>query len=827
MRINHNIAALNTYNKLSANQATTAKSLEKLSSGLKINKAGDNAAGLAISEKMRGQIRGLDQASTNANDAISLINTAEGALGETHSILQRMRELAVQSSNDTNVTIDRSEIQKEMNQLTSEINRIGNTTEFNTQKLLNGGGTEKALTVNTITAGAGVGGVVGGAAMGTTDTAATWKTNIAGKASGSALLGSTSSIKFGDTTINFNVVAGSATATLDASSITSTSATINISYSGAVTSGDIQDRIMSAFSGIKTAGGLSDVTISSGAGNQVIVTAGNNPHYNGNTFVVSGGLSAISVNSGITVGAGDGAANFGIDTLATSKAGVAEVKVSDALAVGTSGDSQVFTFKGISVTVSTASGATTTSQSNTTATSANLVVASGMTSGAFATLLATTFESIKTQGGSASLIKDFDFEAATNTLKITAKTKTDDYQAIDLMRSANGAPASEIINTGAAAKVAGVDEVRGSFAFSIDESFEAIGSKVEILGQTFTGVTSGATGNQFVVGTDAAEQAASLVKAMNSNEKISSRFDVSSDGAKITFKEKAQQATGTQLTRGTVLDNEEIAGKSQFSIDESVAVGGKYEIDGVKIEVTDDTSHSGLANGTAVLYNASTTQQAMNLANAINANSTLKAKYEPATSSSNTIELLQKTGKTSMTETEAKTGTNANEGFEANFQIGANTAQSLTVEVNDMRSLALGIAGEKEAGKAVAKNGSEASFTATKNVTDGTTNTGAEYALDVSTHEKATAAVSVINDAIESVSAERSKLGSYQNRLEHTINNLGTSSENLTTAESRIRDVDMAKEMMEFTKNNILSQAAQSMLAQANQQPQGVLQLLQ
>lgn len=138
MIINHNMASLNTYNKLATNTANTAKSLEKLSSGLRINKAGDDAAGLAISEKMRGQIRGLDQAARNSQDAISLIQTAEGSLSETHSILQRMRELATQSANDTNTGSDRTEIQKEMNQLSSEINRIGNTTDFNSKKLLNG-----------------------------------------------------------------------------------------------------------------------------------------------------------------------------------------------------------------------------------------------------------------------------------------------------------------------------------------------------------------------------------------------------------------------------------------------------------------------------------------------------------------------------------------------------------------------------------------------------------------------------------------------------------------------------------------------------------------
>ncbi|MCM3124128.1 MULTISPECIES: flagellin [unclassified Mesobacillus] len=136
MRINHNIAALNTHRQLNSATNAQSKSMEKLSSGLRINRAGDDAAGLAISEKMRGQIRGLDQASRNAQDGISLIQTAEGALNETHSILQRMRELAVQSANDTNTSTDRGELQKELDQLVDEIDRIAGNTEFNTQNLL-------------------------------------------------------------------------------------------------------------------------------------------------------------------------------------------------------------------------------------------------------------------------------------------------------------------------------------------------------------------------------------------------------------------------------------------------------------------------------------------------------------------------------------------------------------------------------------------------------------------------------------------------------------------------------------------------------------------
>src|SRR5690625_1336429 len=144
MIINHNISALNTHRQLNANNNAVSNSLEKLSSGLRINRAGDDAAGLAISEKMRGQIRGLEMAQKNALDGISLIQTAEGALTETHAILQRMNELAVQASNDTNITqTDRQAMQEEFNALLEEIDSIAERTEFNKQKLIDGTFTEK------------------------------------------------------------------------------------------------------------------------------------------------------------------------------------------------------------------------------------------------------------------------------------------------------------------------------------------------------------------------------------------------------------------------------------------------------------------------------------------------------------------------------------------------------------------------------------------------------------------------------------------------------------------------------------------------------------
>lgn len=183
MRINHNIAALNTHRQLNSASTAQSKSMEKLSSGLRINRAGDDAAGLAISEKMRGQIRGLDQAAKNSQDGISMIQTAEGALNETHSILQRMRELSVQSANDTNTLDDRKEIQKEVEQLKSEINRISETTEFNTQKLLNGSlGVSGSSTDSAVVSVGSATGLVPGDYTFTVDTAATKATAAAGSA---------------------------------------------------------------------------------------------------------------------------------------------------------------------------------------------------------------------------------------------------------------------------------------------------------------------------------------------------------------------------------------------------------------------------------------------------------------------------------------------------------------------------------------------------------------------------------------------------------------------------------------------------------------------
>lgn len=551
MRINHNIASLNTYRQLTGNQAATNKNIEKLSSGLRINRAGDDAAGLAISEKMRSQVRGLDMASKNAQDGISLIQTAEGALNETHSILQRMRELATQSANGTNTDADRAALQDEMNQLTSEINRIGNTTEFNTQKLLNGG--------------------------------------IAG----------------------------------------SESAKITQATSAKVTASN-------AVSGATTAAGLT-ITVDD------------------KTFNIGG----------ITVaGATDADALAAAAELGNKTSG--GTKLSDVVDITTDGSGKlIFTAK---------------------------------------------------SEGTTSKIT---FSADDAALGIVSATDTDTGSATTVER--HGIQLDNALS--------------GGTTITADSTFKVIVGSESAVTVTLKNGKTYDTGNADANVANAARQ--DFIKDLNA----------------------ALQEAG--------LDGKVTASLSEDNKVQFISETGK------DISLTDGTSTPlatiGLG-GAEVLGNV---QQVVG----------------PGAQGS---------------------------GFSTKFQIGANSGQSMSLTISDMRSAALGITG----------NAGQQGFTKTNTVTNGTNDVKAEAALNISTKEDASNAIKVLDKAINSVSSERAKLGAVQNRLEHTINNLGTASENLTAAESRIRDVDMAKEMMEQTKNNILAQAAQAMLAQANQQPQGVLQLL-
>ncbi len=499
MRINTNIAALNSYNQLKNTQNNLSKSLERLSSGKRINGAADDAAGLAISEKMNAQVRGLGQAQRNAQDGISMVQTAEGALKESHSILQRMRELAVQSANDTNTEADRAEIQKEVDQLAGELSRISNTTEFNTQTLLNG-------------------------------------------------------------------------------------------------------------------------AVQEGSEGEAIFQIGANENQN---------LS-------ISMGAMD-AATLGVAEDVNSVS--AQVDTSTAI-------------KG-----------------------ADMDGAATLTEGTYTV----EFDSATTD----AYLKDSD----DNTIATTTYSTT---------------TAEEL-------------------TFSTDDGDLNISKdNTAVQGSSFD-VTIGASGG-----------------------------DLSESNNDIDL-------SGVQLS-------------SSDSLKE-----GTYKLD------YDDSSA-----GSEVLQLKNSEDEVL-------------GTYSGALSSSGTAEISLDSGDGSVTVSVASTFTAPS---------AASTISEFTVTQSDY-----------ESGTSTAAADSDS---------DGKIDTSATVAkgIDVRTQTNANDAIQVLDDAIASVSQERSKLGAYQNRLEHTINNLNTAQENLTAAESRISDVDMAKEMMSFTKSQILSQAGTAMMAQANQLPQGVLQLL-
>ena len=531
MVIQHNISAMNANNAMTRNVSGLGKSTEKLSTGYAINRAADNAAGLAISEKMRSQIRGLAQATNNANDAISLIQTAEGGLQETEDILQRMRELSVQSANGTYTDEDREQIQHEVQALKDEIDRIAESTEFNEMKLLDG----------SLDGGVGDTGEYG-ARYGTHVTEDELK--------GTVLTSNIAGVSVAFTTAASGV--GGECANWDAAG---TVLTINLNAGTAYDQNDINELIKGAnIQKESQTASMPEVSITLGTG----------------VLVGQDGLSIDATEAGVR---------------ATM-----------------SGDLTEF------------------------------------------------------------LVEGAETEGYADTITFTSNSYGEDTRTF-------------YINTDAAK---GKENVTVSSA-EVDPDIKD-GEYVIHL----------ATGEDY--SEDAIERL--LAKA---------GLDYT-----VELTDESLNPDGDCLFRANT-----------------------YSVDSVSVQ---------LDGGIGV-------------------------------------------GKDKI----------ASNGEGLTFQIGANGVedQRLTVNISDMSSSALGVAG-----------------------------------LNISKQEDANDAINKIDDAIKTVSSQRAKLGAVQNRLEHTVNSLSTAEENLQSAESQIRDTDMASEMIKYTKSNILQQASQSMLAQANQQPQGVLQLL-
>ena len=997
MIINHNMASLNTYRQLSTNNVNSSKSLEKLSSGLRINKAGDDAAGLAISEKMRGQIRGLDQAARNSQDAISLIQTAEGSLSETHSILQRMRELATQAANDTNATADRDEIQKELNQLTSEINRIGNTTEFNTQKLLKGdiaitgNGRELDGAANLANAGGKLSNVVvdPNAAIETGNYKLEVNKVTTNEVSGSQI--SSTNLGVADIDVSkVNVVAQDTSLEEGAYKVTITEDNVKAMTAAGAT-GDIgilntaggtsqpisvlsdstldyaqhiiqvEKTITQDFNEIN-AGGITLTTATGGsvsaAGNYTIKTdavvdlteLAVTDNAGDDLLSANGGpLSNLTLATNSTYKAADGYKIVLEQSGTQASAAATANALTDAGAVDFSGQSITLNGQGINLTSMGSITDLNTSKNDVVSklqTAINSVYDGTQHGGSTFTVGLDGLDNLTItadQGGPESEVTVTASTGGTNATLGFAGTETDTgaadtadnvTMAFKLVNSANELVES---TTASFTDTSGSTAIKlGDFSFNVDnQAMYASDADPTDPGaaSTYSGAEldfGGAAGAiEYKVTVTAGDgsyketqieqnaglqdnQAITLDQGSSNDQVVTMDIDTSKIVAgnayavavtnNASYDIKLYQDNGG--TAGSVDGTDTQIGGAAATITltgadlndaskiTNVQVGGAGA--GILVDF-DKTQLEALANNADKQIKLTIEQDTRMTAQVFKANGDAVSGYSQTTLNENSvaaenlsigedISLHYATGADlkegdvffsvnagvtnfdmSLIDTntgEVKANKAFNEGENVDFdtygvsvdtaagvadaanatfkvktgvqdnslqmQIGANAGQSFSVDINDMRSATLKVAGNENDTQTVIDNGVSytAKFTSTKTVTNGTTSDGAEAALDVSTHENATAAVKVINNAIEAVSSERSKLGAFSNRLEHTITNLGTSAENMTAAESRIRDVDMAKEMMQFQKNNILSQAAQAMLAQANQQPQGVLQLL-
>lgn len=610
MRIQHNIPSMNAYRNYNNNAGALNRNLEKLSSGYRINRAGDDAAGLAISEKMRAQITGLDAATKNVKDGISLVKTAEGAMQEVHDMLGRMKYLATQSSNGTyQDDVDRENIQKEVNSLLDEINRIADSANFNGQKLLNGEldsvGRENSLALPGVGAGLGA------------DTRLHETKKEAVKGSYSVDLGD---IKFEARTSSAGTD-GSLTISLG------NNVSINVSVSANATKSwnelDIGKIVNGFFSASSTAPTLSSDGVTATITGARYISGTNGQATTGWYLGNNTNTTDMNTDTGFTVSVTNNMVTF---NQAYDPKDPSKFKVNDTVSVSGTGAFNVPTSMTYNQkTVNAKDGVA------------------------------------KTNGQLASTT--FDLSVDQMIVGNGLKFGKDTYTFID------GKGSGALVDTDA--KTIRIDDL-------LDELKRAPGKKDDVL--------------------DTLAKRVSQVAAKNDAWDVSARTD-----GKIMLTERTDAAD---------LDPNTGKPKWDFSTEQAI-----------KDSINYITTGKGL-----------------------------------------------------------------------NLQIGDTSDQynQMKVGVKDMHAKSLGIAG-----------------------------------LDVSTADAANASIDKIKQAIDTVSSTRGDLGAIQNRLEHTSNNLSVMKENIQDAESTIRDTDVADEMMKYTKNNILLQSAQAMLAQANQLPQGVLQLLQ
>ncbi len=864
MRIQHNIMAMNAYRNYNANTSALSKNLEKLSSGYKINRAGDDAAGLAISEKMRAQITGLDAAQKNVKDGISLVKTAEGAMQEVQDMLNRMVYLAEQSANGTyDNEVDRANLQKEVDQLRSEIDRIADSANFNGINLLDGSMEKGAVRGAEYTKldSSEIADMMKAAGFGTTQGAIEAGKTVL-EADGADAQKASFSVKLdnlnvaGDDTLNLEIGSGG------------NKVTLSVDVKAGMTAADIATAIAEKYA---TQSFTDDQNVSmdfkvKADGNSLQFTGTETKAFNPPTTVsyslTNTGMNpedditvkdteiTLSASPYKTTGSGKDAttalASAPLEDAAASKTGALDLKLAAAV-TGTAdfkeirdfankngltgdvsvkfdgstanlciGDTVVATGSVGTIAAGTSSTATGTAgvtftqasgfEGSFTATKYNLTLTStGEVAVAGTELDGKTVNLGQTIGEDTALDGKFVGDA---TLKDTLKTLFPNLDG-EATGSVNLKYIAKEYEADGTTVKAGTDvwQLTADGQDPVTVSVDATGTPGKL---TVTGPGGETIGVYDLTGVDA-------TKAANITEADMQR--VFANGVNIAKMGKDPAVTGT--LNGAV-QNIQVgdAGGGNRLANATLDLSKYMQQDGNKITLGDTTY-------TVALGADSKFKDAKNVIDLTDMNLkegtfdakiaatrlTTVAKENNGTFSvghdnkgNTTIQQLSSVKEsTDMSDVdkfasfikieEAKAGSleNVSTAQGLTLQIGdtSDTYNQLAVSIGDMHVSALGI-----------------------------------DAIDISTQKGAQVAVDVIRNAINQVSSVRGDLGATQNRLEHTANNLSVMAENIQDAESTIRDTDVAQEMMAYTKNNILIQSAQAMLAQANAVPQGVLQLL-
>ena len=860
MRIQHNIMAMNAYRNYNTNTSALSKNLEKLSSGYKINRAGDDAAGLAISEKMRAQITGLNAAQKNVKDGISLVKTAEGAMQEIQDMLNRMDYLATQSANGTyDDPVDRKNLQKEVDALKTEINRIADSANFNGINLLDGSMAD---------------GVIRNASkeFNLPPVGELLATNtILHKDAGTETTGTSFSVDLHDTKfanqagdkLTLTVGEGEGAATLEL-----TGAANNTDGTGAMDGAAIAAALQGAYSTVEINGQTFDVTLGGDGDDRLVFTQQKVPE--AEDQVVKGNMK-VSVTGAL------GGTKFIEGTPETGKTATVNNGLGDSLELTvdwnggaaidmTSLAGKTFTVGDFTVTLTDQTvnaGDDTQVQVTDSSDPANILnaVKTALQNQADA---AATIEAGKTPAAGDTYTKynniAVNVNATTGAVEITADTMV---YAHDTANPGNwdggtaGAAATGTTTATANDKI--TQDIDWTSNTAIDMNSLAgkklsvvVGGKtisVELVASDATAPDANDNTKLQLSGTNAPSTLLSDIQA-----KMQAQFDAITTAGEAGTKSYTKvenlalsldgdgniTATADTQKFSARTDSSVVGGDHNFQTTDIKTVGlnGQNRLAGTFFDFTKDMIEEGAtmkignetytftndlakskvtSDGTTYVYIGDLNSNdddyvddvGERLSDAAGNNKTWTVGYHNGKLSFEEIEgqseyVDEVTGLSSLTDMETIASTfgwsgGSVTGKPLTLQIG-DTSESfnqMTLSIGDMHTDAMGTTG----GKSIAD-------------------------IDISKQKGAQEAVQVIKDAINYVSSVRGDLGATQNRLEHTQNNLSVMAENIQDAESTIRDTDIAEEMMSYTKNNILIQSAQAMLAQANAVPQGVLQLL-